>query len=95
VLVGVNLHRMNLDVTPVWYQEANLLGAVGHDVVEWQGQPISTFDLALHWLADEQIDTRPLLTHRFLLEDYRIAFAVAVDKAQARSIKVAFDIPIP
>jgi threonine dehydrogenase-like Zn-dependent dehydrogenase len=33
VLVGVNLHRMKLDVTPVWYQEVDLIGAVGHDVV--------------------------------------------------------------
>ena len=29
VLVGVNLHRMRLDVTPIWYQEVDLLGAVG------------------------------------------------------------------
>ncbi|NUQ37826.1 MAG: zinc-binding dehydrogenase [Caldilineales bacterium] len=91
VLVGVHLHRMTLDLTPVWYQEVNLLGAVGHDIVEWQGEAVSTFDLALRWLAQGRIHTAPLLTHRFPLADYRAAFAAAVDKCRARSIKVAFE----
>lgn len=90
VLVGVNLHRMNLDVTPVWYQEVNLLGAVGHDIVTWHGEAISTFDLALRWMGDGRIQTAPLLTHRFSLDDYRQAFNTAIDKRNHRSIKVAF-----
>lgn len=91
VLVGVNLHRMNVDLTPVWYQEVNLLGAVGHDIVSWQGEEISTFDLALRWLQSGDLRTDPLLTHRFPLSAYRQAFATALDKRQARSIKVAFE----
>jgi len=90
VLVGVNLHRMNLDVTPVWYQEVNLLGAVGHDIVDWHGEAISTFDLALRWMVDDLIQTESLLTHRFPLDDYRQAFATALDKRNKHSIKVAF-----
>lgn len=90
VLVGVNLHRMKLDVTPIWYQEVNLLGAIGHDVVEWAGEPVSTFDLAQRWMRDGIFCVEPLLTHTFALDDYREAFAVAVDKANSRSIKVAF-----
>lgn len=92
VLVGVNLHRMRLDVTPVWYQEVDLLGAVGHDVVTWQGEMLSTFELAMRWLAAGCVATEQLLTHRFGLEAYRQAFAVALDKRDARSIKVAFDL---
>jgi threonine dehydrogenase-like Zn-dependent dehydrogenase len=81
---------MNLDVTPVWYQEVNLLGAVGHDYVDWRGEAISTFDLALRWLADSLIHTDFMLTHRFPLDQYRQAFATAIDKQNQRSIKVAF-----
>ena len=92
VLVGVNLHRMNLDVTPVWYQEVDLLGAVGHDVVEWEGEIISTFELAMCWMQTGQVRCDRLLTHRFPLNAYREAFAVAVDKQAHRSIKVAFDL---
>ena len=93
VLVGVNLHRMNLDVTPVWYQEVDLLGAVGHDVVEWEGEAVSTFELAMRWMQTGQIRCDRLLTHRYPLYAYREAFAVAVDKQNYRSIKVAFELP--
>jgi len=92
VLVGVNLHRMLLDVTPVWYQEVDLIGAVGHDVVTWEGQAISTFDLAMRWMQTGRLSCENLLTHRFPLDDYRQAFAAAVDKRARRSIKVAFDL---
>jgi len=92
VLVGVNLHRMLLDMTPVWYQEVNLMGAVGHGVVRWAGAEISAFELAMQWMQEGRLQVAPLLTHRFPLKDYRRAFAIALDKRQARSIKVAFDL---
>ena len=92
VLVGVNLHRMRLDVTPVWYQEVNLIGAVGHDVVTWEGEYLSTFELAMRWMQMGKLDCDVLLTHRFPLNDYRQAFLTAVDKQKHRSIKVAFDL---
>ncbi len=91
VLVGVNLHRMSVDLTPVWYQEVDLRGAVGHDVVTWQGGTGSTFEWAMRWMAAGAVQTQPLLTHRFPLDDYRAAFATAVDKRTSRSIKVALD----
>jgi threonine dehydrogenase-like Zn-dependent dehydrogenase len=91
VLVGVNLHRMNLDVTPVWYQEVDLIGAVGHDVVTWQEKTLSTFELAMRWMQSGALNTNRLLTHCFPLSAYREAFAVAVDKRKYRSIKVAFE----
>ncbi|UCG23598.1 MAG: alcohol dehydrogenase catalytic domain-containing protein [Chloroflexota bacterium] len=92
VLVGVNLHRMKLDVTPVWYQEVDLKGTVGHDVVSWQGEEISTFGLAMRWMRSGRLSCEPLLTHRFPLEAYRQAFNAAVDKQGSHSIKVAFDL---
>jgi threonine dehydrogenase-like Zn-dependent dehydrogenase len=92
VLVGVHLHRMTLDLTPVWYQEVDLLGVVGHDVVTWQGEQVSTFELAMRWMREGKLDTRGLVTHRFPLEAYRQAFAVAVEKDKYRSVKVAFDL---
>ncbi len=92
VLVGVNLHRMKLDITPVWYQEVDLIGAVGHDEVSWQGEVLSTFELAMRWMQSGRLATESLLTHRYPLEAYRQAFDAAVDKRNSRSIKVAFDL---
>ena len=92
VLVGVHLHRMRLDLTPVWYQEVNLLGAIGHDIVTWEGETLSNFELAMHWMGTGQIKCENLLTHRFPLSAYRQAFATALDKRTHRSIKVAFEL---
>jgi len=92
VLVGVQLHRMTLDLTPVWYQEVDLLGVVGHDVVTWQGKQVSTFELAMHWMQEGKLNMDGLVTHRFPLEAYRQAFAVAVEKGKHRSVKVAFEL---
>jgi threonine dehydrogenase-like Zn-dependent dehydrogenase len=92
VLVGVNLHRMHLDVTPVWYQEVDLLGAVGHDVVRWEGESLSTFELAMRWMQEGKLDCEGLLSHRFRLDEYRQAFSVALDKEKHESVKVAFDL---
>jgi len=90
VLVGANLRRMKLDLTPVWYQEVDLIGAIGHDVVIWEGRKLSTFELAMQWMQAGIIQTTPLLTHTFPVEDYRRAFAIATtEKADARSVKVA------
>ena len=92
ILVGVNLHRMKVDLTPIWHQEVNLIGSIGHDIIEWQGEQISTFDLGMRWMSEGKIETDNLLTHRFPLEEYRTAFDTAVDKARSRSIKVVFTI---
>jgi threonine dehydrogenase-like Zn-dependent dehydrogenase len=92
VLVGVNLHRMPLDVTPIWYQEVDLIGAVGHDVVTWHGETLSTFELAMRWMQSGELSCSGLLTHRFPLADYRQAFMTAMEKGEHRSIKVAFDL---
>jgi threonine dehydrogenase-like Zn-dependent dehydrogenase len=92
VLVGVNLHRMELDVTPVWYQEVDLIGAVGHDIVTWQGETLSTFELAMRWMQTGKLNCDGLLTHRFPLAAYRQAFVVAMDKHTYRSVKVAFEL---
>lgn len=92
VLVGVNLRRMKLDLTPVWYQEVDLIGAVGHDVVDWEGKRVSTFELAMHWMENGTLDTRGLVTHRFPLRAFRQAFAAALDKQVSHSIKVVFEL---
>jgi len=92
VLVGVNLHRMKLDITPVWYQEVDLIGTIGHDVVTWGGETLSTFELAMRWMQQGKLDCTDLLTHRFPLDAYRQAFQTAADKKSFRSIKVAFDL---
>ncbi len=92
VLVGALLHRLRVDLTPVWYQEVTLVGAVGHGQSVWDGATLPDFELALRWMQSGQLQTAPLLTHIFPLAEYRRGLATAVDKRRYRSVKVAFDL---
>jgi len=88
----VNLRRMELDLTPVWYQEVDLIGTVGHDLVTWQGETLSTFELVMRWMLSGEIRCTGLVTHHFPLQEYRRAFLTAADKGRHRSVKVAFEL---
>lgn len=90
VVVGIDLKRLKLDLTPVWYREVDLLGAMTSGVERWDGEPLSTFELTARWFAEGKLTADGLITHRFPLADYRAAIETATDKSQ-RSIKVVFD----
>lgn len=91
VMVGIDLNRLNLDLSPVWYYEVNLLGSKAHGAEVWDGEPLSTFELTTRWFAEGKLTAAELITHRFPLADYPQAIRTATDKSQ-RSIKVVFDL---
>ncbi len=94
VLVGLNLHPMHLDLTPIWYQEIDLIGSLGHGMERW---PVgtyerrSTFAIAAEMTEQGQINAEKLITHRFALNKYREALSTARNKSRSRAIKVVFD----
>ncbi|SRR6266496_205894 len=94
VLVGLNLHTMHLDLTPIWYQEIDLVGTLGHGKEIW---PIgsheyrSTFAIAAEMIESGQLHPEKLITHRFSLNNFREALSTATAKSRSRAIKVVFD----
>jgi len=90
VLVGVSLERMQVDLSPVWYQEVNLVGTVAHGMEEWNGTYRSTYDLTCDLLLRGKLTTAGLITHYFRLESWQKAIKTARDK-QTGAIKVVFD----
>ncbi len=94
VLIGQDLHLMHLDLSPLWYQEVNLLGTHGHGMEYW---PLdtrtrrSTFSIVTELMEQELLQPERLITHRFALSNYQNALLTASDKARTRSIKVVFD----
>src|SRR5579863_4754279 len=74
VLVGVSLHLMHIDLTPVWYQEVNLIGTMGQGMEQWpigSEQQRSTFSITTEMIEQEQLQPQQLVTHRFALDNYR------------------------
>ncbi len=91
VVAGVHLHRVKLDLTPVWHQEVDLIGSQSHGHEQWQGEELSTFELTARLIASGTIDTGGFITHRFALADWRRAIETATDK-RTGAVKVVFEL---
>lgn len=89
VVVGIDLNRLTIDLSPVWHDEVDLLGSYISGGETWAGERLSTFELAARWFADGKLNADDLITHRFDLGDCRTAIVAASDKSQ-ESIKVVF-----
>jgi threonine dehydrogenase-like Zn-dependent dehydrogenase len=95
VLVGVSLHRMKIDLTPVFYREIDLFGTLAHGMESLPGpdgvEALTTFELTIRWMLEGKLSTEGMLTHTFPLDEYRQAIQAAVDKRNTQSVKVVFD----
>jgi len=90
VVLGMAAIPRGVDWTPIWLNELRLSGSY---VYAWEpaGTPRRrTMDTVLEWMAARRVDLSPLVTHRFSLEDYRHALAVAMGKGQSHAFKIAF-----
>ncbi|NUQ38788.1 MAG: alcohol dehydrogenase catalytic domain-containing protein [Caldilineales bacterium] len=90
VIAGVKLKPMQVDLTPVWYQEVDLIGLYAHGTESWQGQRRRTYDLTIDLIRQGRLRTAGLITHRFPLARWRQAIHTAADK-RSGAIKVIFD----
>jgi threonine dehydrogenase-like Zn-dependent dehydrogenase len=90
VLAGVNLKPMHLDLTPIWYQEVNLIGLYAHGMETFNGVKQSTYDLTANLLLQKKLFIEGLITHRFPLKQWRTAVRTAKDK-RSGAIKVILD----
>jgi threonine dehydrogenase-like Zn-dependent dehydrogenase len=90
VLIGVKLAPFKLDLTPVWYQEVDLVGLYAHGVEPWNGDMRHTYDLVIHLMRQGKLSIDGLITHRFPLSRWREAVSASMDKRNG-NIKVVLD----
>ncbi len=85
-----------VDLTPVWYKEAALVGSIDHTVDAGSapgpagGPDRHSVDRALDVLAAGLLPHDVVVTHEFALEDFRQAVETAIDRDTSHAIKVAF-----
>jgi len=94
IMVGLSLHQLKIDLSPIWHQEVSLIGTMGHGTENWPigtTQQRSTFALAADLITKGLIHPEKLITHRFALSNFREALQTASDKKGSRAIKVIFD----
>jgi threonine dehydrogenase-like Zn-dependent dehydrogenase len=85
-----------VDLTPIWYKEAALVGSIDHSVDRRStpglagGPGRHSVDRALDVLAAGLLPDEVVVTHEFALEDYRTAVEAAIDRNSSHAIKVVF-----
>jgi threonine dehydrogenase-like Zn-dependent dehydrogenase len=85
-----------VDLTPVWYKVATLVGSIDHSVDAGSapglaGRPSRhSVDRALDVLAAGLFPWDVVVTHEFELERYREAVATAIDRPGSGALKVVF-----
>jgi threonine dehydrogenase-like Zn-dependent dehydrogenase len=90
VLVGTLFKPLKIDLSPVWYQEVDLIGTFLFGMERLGCREVRTFELAVDMMREGQLRPEKLITHRFPFVDYREAIATASDK-HTGAIKVIFD----
>lgn len=85
-----------VDLTPIWYKEVDLVGSIDHQVDQAgargpAGEPgLHSVDRALDILARGLLPHDLVVTHAFALDAHREAVGTALDK-RVGAIKVVFD----
>ena len=85
-----------VDLTPVWYKEAALVGSIDHTVDAGPAPGLAggadrhSVDRALDILAEGLLPSEAVITHQFALDDYQEAVTTALDRSHSRAIKVVF-----
>ncbi len=85
-----------VDLTPIWYKEAAVVGSIDHTVDSSSAPGLAggpnrhSVDRALDILAAGLLPYDVIVTHEFALDDYRDAVRTAIDRENAHAIKVVF-----
>ncbi len=90
VMAGIKLTPAKLDLSPIWYQEVDLVGLNSHGLDNWNGLLMESFDITVELMHQGKLTIEGLITHRFPLEQWREAIQTAQDK-RTGSIKVIFE----
>lgn len=93
-LVGCAGEIKNLDWTFIWANELSVLGTHAYSKKEvWQGEEISTQKLLIRLLLENpEYPLEQLVTHEYLLKDYRKAIIANIEREKYESIKILFRI---
>ena len=88
VIIGINFKPGKIDYSTIWHQEIIVTGINCH-AVEEEGR--SSFDIAADFLAKMKLPTNEIITHRFLMKNYREAINTFFSKGKEKAIKIVLE----
>ncbi len=90
-IIGVEAPK-RFEWTPLYFKELRVVGSNAFGVEEFRGVRKHAFEHYVDLCAAGELDLSFLVTHRYELQNWRRAFATAIDKMTG-CIKVAFTFP--
>jgi threonine dehydrogenase-like Zn-dependent dehydrogenase len=92
-IIGVEAPK-RFEWTPIYFKELRLVGSNAFGVEEFRGVRKHAMEHYVDLCASGEVDLSFLVTHRYRLDDWRAAFATAMNKTTG-CVKVAFAFPLP
>jgi threonine dehydrogenase-like Zn-dependent dehydrogenase len=89
VLTGVHVPK-RFEWTPWYFKEINIIGSNAFSIENFEGTREHAYYHYFRLLEEGRIDPTPIISHKFLLRDYKKAFVVARNQEKFKSIKVKF-----
>lgn len=91
VLLGLAALPKGVDWTPIWLREVAVHGGFAYALERVDGRTVRSMDLAMEMLANQSVDLRSLITHRFPLAEFGRAIEVALDKRRHGAVKILLE----
>jgi threonine dehydrogenase-like Zn-dependent dehydrogenase len=83
-----------LDPAPIALKNISIRGSLGCGIETYQGRKAHTFSIAADLLNRRAVNLKPLITHKFRLDDYKKAIEVNLHKEKHSAIETAFTFDI-
>lgn len=89
VITGVEMPR-RFEWTPLYFKEIAVIGSNAFGVEDFEGTRRHAMEIYLDLVRERRIDVTPIITHRYLLDQWRDALLACGDQAASGAVKVLF-----
>ena len=90
VFTGVDTPK-RCENTPHYFKELEIIGSNSFAVERYRGKEAHAFEFFLDFLSQGKIEPAAMLTHKFPLDQYVLAFDALAGKGSSNAVKVAFE----
>jgi threonine dehydrogenase-like Zn-dependent dehydrogenase len=79
--------------SPQYFKEVSVVGSNAFGIEEVNGKRQHAMRHYLDLVREKKVDVMPIITHRFMLDDYKQAFLHCHDQGRRGAVKVVFEFP--
>ena len=86
IMIGGASKPSPIDLQEMIFRETSIIASMSYSTAGYKKEAQIAIDL----MREGMVDNKSLITHKFVPEDYLLAFDAAIDKKKSKSFKVMF-----